>query len=608
MRHIQLRDGTAYTDSLKQATKARKRLSALWLKLPDRQLADKYTSEAGRVHKALLARLLSECPADGKERQQASRLARRLPKDIHKPGGVGCLLAAMIYQRAYELPVKYHLEDLPGWLVSDYVRYMSNPALLFCLPGEKDRYFEHMREWVGYLHRSIMENLGSVFWRKVANTFLQVADFGPLYFNSQNLKPLYTMRGDIVEHVLRASGFHVEHEFPVITKRRPLRVGILSAHCEPSPETYAMMPLLENLGDEFSVCLYVLHAGGKPLEQYCRSCVQALKVVPAGLENQVAYIRSDDLDVLFVATNITSACSPICYLAAHRLARSQVVGPGSVTTTGLRMIDYYITGRFTEGAENESQYRESLLWLNSSAHCFSYGVLPHDGVREVSRDELGIASDAVVFVTGANVFKIVPEVMQLWARLLGTTRNAILLLYPYGPNWSSSYPKELFARRLESYLIAAGVPVNRLLILDPDPVPDRYQIREYLRVADVYLDSFPFSATTSLIEPLEVGLPVVCNSGTTYRSSMGAALLKELGLDELVTTDEEAYLKVAQKLAGDRELRNAISNRVSVGMAGPPAFLNGADYARQTGQLFNEISAAWVRDHSHYGSRSPAPS
>jgi len=260
-------------------------------------------------------------------------------------------------------------------------------------------------------------------------------------------------------------------------------------------------------------------------------------------------------------------------------------------------MDFYLTGRLTDQEENVEHYTESLLWLDGPAHCFSYGPGAADNAAAVSRAELRIPEDTTVYASGANIFKVIPELMILWARLLSAQKEAVLMLYPYGPNWSSTYPKELFAQRLTAFFNKEGVPARRLFILDPEPVPDRYQIREYLRLVDVYLDSFPFSATTSLIEPMEAGLPIVTRAGTSFRSSMGAALLGSLGVSELIAANDGEYLQLARRLGEDIPFRELLSEKIRAGMEAGPAFLDSVQYSQQVGRLFREVCNEVDRRH-----------
>ena len=206
-------------------------------------------------------------------------------------------------------------------------------------------------------------------------------------------------------------------------------------------------------------------------------------------------------------TNVTAVPNQICLLSLHRLARVQATSVASIVTTGIRSIDYYISGELTEPYENaEQHYQERILKLDGPAHCFSYGSEQNTATIKVDRESLDISKEAVVFVSAANFFKITPELSDTWAKIVASIPNSVLMLFPYGPNWSSNYAKPPFLKRMNTTFLKYGVEKNRLLILAPEPVPTRDDIKEYLKITDVYLDSYPFSGTTSLIEPLEIGL------------------------------------------------------------------------------------------------------
>ncbi|MFM6004231.1 MAG: glycosyltransferase, partial [Sphaerospermopsis kisseleviana] len=137
----------------------------------------------------------------------------------------------------------------------------------------------------------------------------------------------------------------------------------------------------------------------------------------------------------------------------------------------------------------------------------------------VERNDLGIPEDTIVFISCANFFKTIPELIETWSKIIAQVPNSVLVLFPFGPNWASNYPKQQFINHLKSIFTRYGLAPERLIVLDPQPVPDREDMKEYYKIADVYLDSFPFAGTTSLIEPLEVNLPVISRQGNCFRSA-----------------------------------------------------------------------------------------
>jgi hypothetical protein len=253
-------------------------------------------------------------------------------------------------------------------------------------------------------------------------------------------------------------------------------------------------------------------------------------------------------------------------------------------------MDYYISGKLTDWCDDaEQHYQEKLLKLDGSAHCFSYGPEQNTATIKVSREILGIAESAVVFICGANLFKITPELSNTWAKIIAAVPNSVLVLYPFGPNWSQSYAKEVFKTNLNKTFSKQGVELDRLLILDPHPIPNRDDIKEYLKLADIYLDSYPFSGTTSVIDPLEVGLPVIARQGACFRSAMGAALVQELAMPDLVVSSEESYIQIGIALGTNRELRQQKSEYIQQKMLSKPGFLDSRAYSAQMGALFHEL-------------------
>ena len=569
----------------------RKQIADRWLNLSPDQLEENYLGALGEVHRSLTNSILKKEPITQEEKTFIDALSAQISKGLDEPEAVNYLLAAMLYSRADNLPLSHNLSPIPQWFINDYLNFVLNYVPYFQEVEEADSYYQYMREWVDYIHLSIFSNLDSLFWKNVARVFLQLANFIPLYFNEANLKDIYVKRAEILEYVLKLNGHEIDYDFSCPSaKYRKNRIGILASHFTPTAETFASLPVYEYLSRDFEVILYSLSNTGHRLEQYCQSCANSFKLLPNNLTDQVNLIRSDDLDILFVATNITAVTNQICLLSMHRLARVQVTSVSSVVTTGIRHMDYYISGKLTDWCDDaEQHYQEKLLKLDGSAHCFSYGSEQNTATIKVSRESLGIAESAVVFICGANLFKITPELSNSWAKIIAALPNSVLVLYPFGPNWSKNYAKEAFKAHLNKTFAQHGVELDRLLILDPHPIPNRDDIKEYLKLADIYLDSYPFAGTTSVIDPLEVGLPVVARQGTCFRSAMGAALLQELTMPDLVGSSEESYIQIAIALGTDRELRQQKSEHIQQKMLSKPRFLDSRSYSAQMGALFQEL-------------------
>jgi predicted O-linked N-acetylglucosamine transferase (SPINDLY family)/glycosyltransferase involved in cell wall biosynthesis len=566
-------------------------VSNFCLEFPQSILHDIYVKQISSIHKLLLGSGVQHETMTITEKSFVEKLDQRICKGSKEQNIIQSLFTAMLYCRADQLSLKLDLSFIPEWFLKDYLQFIFFAPTSFSLQGEADNYYRHIKIWIDYLHESILSPSYDPFWQDIANEFTQIANFIPAYFNEDNLKATYVKRAEIIEFSLRNNGNIVDCDFESRpTNRKKIRLGIISSHFNPSAETYAALPIYEYLSREFEVVLYSLQTTNHPLEQYCQSSANFYVTLPKNLSEQVNAIRGDDLDILFFATNVTAVTNQMCLLASHRLARIQITSGGSVVTTGMKNMDYFISGTLTDPSLiAQEQYQEKLIKLPGASHCFSYGDFEEKSSLTIDRENLGIADDAIVFTSGANFYKITPELIHTWAKIISAVPNSMIILFPYGPNWSSSYPKAAFEKHIQQIFAEYGVSADRVIALDPQPVPNREDLKEYYKLADVYLDSYPFAGTTSLIEPLQVDLPVIARQGNSFRSSMGAAMILSLDIADLVADNEESYIQLAVALGNNLELRQQKSAEIKAKMANNPSFLDSKGYGAKIGELFKEL-------------------
>ena len=109
-----------------------------------------------------------------------------------------------------------------------------------------------------------------------------------------------------------------------------------------------------------------------------------------------------------------------------------------------------------------------------------------------------------------------------------------------GQKGSRGYVTEQFVR--------AGVAADRITFYTAAPLA---RFLEILGSVDVALDTFPCNGHTTTCLALWMGVPMVTLCGDTYRSRMGASVMTNLGLPELVAANEGDYVRIATELAGD---------------------------------------------------------
>jgi predicted O-linked N-acetylglucosamine transferase (SPINDLY family)/GT2 family glycosyltransferase len=586
------------TQPINELHKYRKQLAETWLNLPIEQLENAYASDLGKTHQTLLNSAIKDDPFTDTEKTFVNRLTAHLSQGIKTPKDINYLLAAALYRRADQLRLNYENAAIPNWFVNDYLKFMFAAPTLFQEIGEADNYCRYVQGWVSYLHRNIFNNQNSQVWQDIAWFFTQNANFIPLYFNSENLKDIYTKRADIIEYAMKHRGAAIDCIFPArAANRQKIRLGVLTKHFGAMTETFATLPAFEYLNrEQFEIILYALNLDGNKLEQYCQSRVDRLVKLSHDLPSQVQAIRADDLDILLIATNITAVTHPISLLALHRLARVQTTCFNSPITTGMRHIDYYIAGKLMEPApEGQEHYREQLATIDGPGCCFSYTLEPYTPNIKLTRNSLGISEESVVFISSANLYKLLPELRETWAKIMAAVPNSVLFLMPFGPSWTNHYPGGAFVNNMKAVFAKYGIDAKRLRVLKS--FPNRADVKEVLKLGDVYLDSYPYAGTTSLVDPLEVGLPTVVRDGDTLRSRMGAAVLRSLSMPDLITHSEASYIQLAVTLATNPELRQRYRQEIQQKMQANPACFDSVAYSGAIAKLFQQLFHKWQTSH-----------
>jgi len=81
----------------------------------------------------------------------------------------------------------------------------------------------------------------------------------------------------------------------------------------------------------------------------------------------------------------------------------------------------------------------------------------------------------------------------------------------------------------------------------------------------------------------------VIQQGTTHRSRMAAALVRELRIPELVTDSEADYRALAVKLGTEPAFRARLKTQILAAMAQRPKFINAPAYAADLGRLLETL-------------------
>jgi predicted O-linked N-acetylglucosamine transferase (SPINDLY family) len=101
--------------------------------------------------------------------------------------------------------------------------------------------------------------------------------------------------------------------------------------------------------------------------------------------------------------------------------------------------------------------------------------------------------------------KITAEALDAWMSLLAEVPHSKLMLMPFDPNWSSNFPRVAFSESIDRACRRHGIARERVVVIEG--LACRADVKAVQRLADLYLDVFPFSGSLSVIDPLELWAP-----------------------------------------------------------------------------------------------------
>jgi predicted O-linked N-acetylglucosamine transferase (SPINDLY family) len=245
-------------------------------------------------------------------------------------------------------------------------------------------------------------------------------------------------------------------------------------------------------------------------------------------------------------------------LFAQRLAPIQInylVYPG---TMGSKYHDYLLADRtlIPEGAD--LYYSEKIIYLPNSYQINDRKKLIAE--KEFKRSDFGLPENGFIFCCFNNGFKITPKVFEIWMKILSATDKSVLWLLAKNIQ---------FVENIKQQARDRGIDDGRIIFADPINMPDHLARQ---RLADLFLDTFPYGAHTTASDALWVGLPVITRVGCSFASRVGASLLNAIGLPELVTQTEQEYLNLAVELAKNPLKMKKIRERLSLNRNTEPLF------------------------------------
>ena len=278
----------------------------------------------------------------------------------------------------------------------------------------------------------------------------------------------------------------------------------------------------------------------------CDSANKLVRLPDSTFESQ-STIASESLDILFypdIGMDIRTY-----FLAFSRLAHIQCVTWGHPDTTGIPNIDFFISSIFTEPASGSEHYSEKLFKLNTLPTFYLPIQIPK---KMKNRYELGLSSSCLIYLCPQNIIKYHPDIDIIFASILRNLPSAnIVVLGGIVNEWTS----KLIKRWAENISDVA----DRIIIVSRQSPQDFMSLQS---AADIVLDTPYFSGGNTSLESFALGKPIVTLQSNLMRGRVTAGMYKAMGIDDCIAHNIEQYIKIAIKLADDKQFRDEIKEKI----------------------------------------------
>jgi len=380
-----------------------------------------------------------------------------------------------------------------------------------------------------------------------------------------NLLSIY----DLPELQKKFTEIFVKEEYPEtnsidpIIKKKPkkkIRLGYYSADFHNHPVSYLIANLFE-LHDKSKFELIAFSLGPKKNDQMQDRISKAFDKfinVNSKTEKEISILsRELEIDIAIDLMGFTKNNKFRIFI--NRCAPLQISYLGYAGTTGTKSIDYIIGDKILIPEKYQKNFSEKIIYLPNS-------FMVNDPTKKISdkiitREEFDLPKNGFVFCCFNKKYKITPNVFEIWMRLLKKIDGSVLWLFEENSTSIKNLKIEASKRDVDE---------ERLIFANRVPLLADHFARH--KLADLFIDTFPYTAHSTCSDALWAGLPVLTRMGQSFASRVSGSLLNAIGLNELITNTEEEYENKAFSLATDPNYINEIKNKLYKNRLTKPLF------------------------------------
>ncbi|HEY1750566.1 MAG TPA: tetratricopeptide repeat protein [Caulobacteraceae bacterium] len=358
---------------------------------------------------------------------------------------------------------------------------------------------------------------------------------------------------------------------------RKLRIGYVAPWFAENQLKQFITPLLENHDPAaVSVTLYPTDAASE-----AGKWPGWIDIHPLGQLSDTeaaAMIRRDGIDVLADCWGHTAGSRLPVF--AHKPAPVQIAWLNFIQTTGLSQVDYVLHADGAATDEMASLFTEAIWRIGPVFNAFrpAAGRLPPVPTP-------ALTAGRVTFGSFKHPAKLSGQALDGWTAVLRALPTSRLILkYGY-------FVDPVLQRATQARFAARGVAPERIEFAGHSSGEAYFQA---FREIDLMLDGWPAPGSTTTLDALSNGVPVLVMAERNLAGQYAKSILDAAGLPELVAGTPQAFVERALELCRDLPRLDALRSRTRPAFEASP-YCDEAGFARRVEGAFGRMFDRWQR-------------
>ena len=174
-----------------------------------------------------------------------------------------------------------------------------------------------------------------------------------------------------------------------------------------------------------------------------------------------------------------------------------------------------------------------------------------DPIKKLKRSDFFLPENRVVYCAFHNPLKINPKLFYSWINILKKVENSVLWI---------KVNNNVSRQNLELEAKKKNIDSKRIVFTEREE--DINLHLEKLKLADIFLDSYPYNSHSTIYDNIKAELPMVIQEGKIFSSRVGASIYSSFGMEELVAKNRKEYENIAVNIGQNHSKRKKIKEKI----------------------------------------------